>query len=225
MAVVGYQIRLKVVFNANGGSGAPDWISNPINGYEVVPEIPYTLSVILPASKPTRYGYTFLGWSVSSGATSASYQAGGQYSFTFYDVLYGEPTEHVTTLYAVWQHITDYVYYNANGTGVSNLPSTQSHWRGYSITLSNKTPDRDGYTFIGWATSASATTAQYLPGGTYSFANTVTLYAVWESIVTYVAYIKVNGVWKQADVYVRVGGQWKKATNAYVKVGGAWKST
>ena len=39
-----------------------------------------------------------------------------------------------------------------------------------------------------------------------------------------VAYIKVNGAWKQAVPYVKVNGVWKQAV-PYVKVNGAWKTT
>lgn len=38
---------------------------------------------------------------------------------------------------------------------------------------------RSGYTFLGWATSSSATSASYQPGGSYTANASVTLYAVW----------------------------------------------
>lgn len=219
-----YQIALKVNFDANGGSGAPSSVRNPkVSGYAAVSDIPATLSVTIPTDKPTRTYYTFQGWSASSGATSASYAAGGSYSHTFYDVLYGQPTEYVAKLYAVWSHQTAYVNYDANGG--SGAPAQQSHWAGYSVTLSSTKPTRDGYTFLGWAESSSATTATYQPGETCALYTTTTLYAVWEAIATYVAYIKVGGAWKQADVYVKVSGAWKQSSQAYVKVSGAWKST
>lgn len=70
-----------VNYNANGGTGAPDG------------QIKYhNQNLTLSSIKPTRTGYTFLGWSTSSTATSATYSAGG--SFT---------SNANTTLYAVWQ--------------------------------------------------------------------------------------------------------------------------
>ncbi len=66
-------------YNANGGSGAPASQSGAAS---------YTVS----SAQPTRSGYTFLGWSKSSTATSASYKAGDSITLTAN-----------ITLYAVWQ--------------------------------------------------------------------------------------------------------------------------
>lgn len=169
-----YNFRLNVTFDMNGGTGGPNvgLSSGKTSDY-----IPYTISVNLPSSVPTRSGYEFLGWATSASATAASYSAGGTYSYTFYDATYGETTTHTTILYAVWKHVNAYVYFNANGG--SGAPSTISHWQGHSVTLPSTTPTRSGYNFLGWAKSADATTAAYLPGETYALYTTVTLYAVW----------------------------------------------
>lgn len=65
-------------YNANGGSGAPSTQSGSTS---------YTIS----STVPTRSGYTFLGWSKSSSATTPEYYAGNTI------ILSGN-----TTLYAVW---------------------------------------------------------------------------------------------------------------------------
>lgn len=52
-----------------------------------------------------------------------------------------------------------------------------------TFTVPNQTPTKDGYTFKGWADSATATTAQYQPGGTIAVKHEnspKTVYAVWE---------------------------------------------
>lgn len=89
----------QVIFNANGGSGAPSTI-NHWAGY----------SVTIPDTIPTRSGYTFLGWSKSSTATTATYYPGKDYA------LYT-----TVTLYAVWQQ-NDYIYVNVNGTWKKAIP-------------------------------------------------------------------------------------------------------
>ena len=72
------------------------------------------------------------------------------------------------------------VKYDANG-GIG-APGNQTKTWGYVLTLSTQVPTRTGYTFLGWATSRTAVTAQYQPGGSYGADADVTLYAVWSRI-------------------------------------------
>ncbi|MBO4354416.1 MAG: InlB B-repeat-containing protein [Clostridia bacterium] len=158
-----------VSYNANGGSGAPS-SQTKTEG----------VALTLSSTKPTRSGYTFLGWSESSSATSATYSAGGTYS-----------KDASTTLYAVWKKntttTTTYtVSYNANGG--TGAPSNQTKTKNVALILSSVIPTRTGYTFLGWATSSSATSATYQPGGSYTANANATLYAVWQKI-TYNFYV------------------------------------
>ena len=145
-----------VKYNANGGSGAPSaqtkWKDQTLT---------------LSSTKPTRTGYTFLGWSTSSSATSATYSAGGSYT-----------ANAAATLYAVWKAITYTVKYNANGG--SGAPANQTKTYGKALTLSTTKPTRTNYNFKGWGTSASATTVAYAAGASYTANAAITLYAVWE---------------------------------------------
>ena len=70
------------------------------------------------------------------------------------------------------------VSYDANGG--SGAPEKQTKIHDKPLTLSSIKPTRSGYKFLGWATSKSATTAEYLPGGSYTANAAVTLYAVWK---------------------------------------------
>ena len=81
------------------------------------------------------------------------------------------------------------VSYNANGG--TGAPSSQTKLSGQSLTLSTVKPTRTGYTFQGWATSASGTVA-YSPGATYTANAKVTLYAVWK-VKTYAVKYNANG--------------------------------
>lgn len=150
----------KVTYNANGGTGAPGqqtkWKDQTLT---------------LSTTKPTRSGYSFLGWSTSSTATSATYSAGGSYT-----------ANSAATLYAVWKANTYKVTYNANGG--TGAPSAQTKTHGVSLTLSNAQPTRVNYNFKGWALSASATTPTYYPGSSYTNNSAATLYAVWELAYT-----------------------------------------
>lgn len=144
-----------IKFNANGGSGAPGNQTKWKNQ-----------TLTLSSTKPTRTGYSFLGWSTSSTATSATYSAGGSYT-----------ANASATLYAVWKANTYTVTYNANGG--SGAPSNQTKTYGVTLTLSSTKPTRTNYTFKGWGTSASATTVSYAAGGSYTTNAAITLYAVW----------------------------------------------
>lgn len=146
----------KITYNANGGSGAPGsqtkWKDQALT---------------LSNTKPTRTGHSFLGWSTSSTATSATYSAGGSYT-----------ANSAATLYAVWKANTYTVKYNANGG--SGAPANQTKTYGKTLTLSSTKPTRTNYTFKGWGTSASATSVSYASGASYTTNAAITLYAVWE---------------------------------------------
>lgn len=82
------------------------------------------------------------------------------------------------------------IKYDANGG--SGAPASQTKTYNTTLTLSSTRPTRTGYTFKGWATSSTATTAQYQPGGSYTANASATLYAVW-SIIQYTITYKANG--------------------------------
>lgn len=81
------------------------------------------------------------------------------------------------------------VKYNANGG--SGAPSSQTKWKDQTLTLSKTKPTRTGYTFQGWATSASGSVV-YASGASYTSNASVTLYAVWKAI-TYTVSYNANG--------------------------------
>lgn len=163
-----------VSYDANGGSGAP------VNQLKH-----YGKTLTLSSTIPTRTGYIFKGWSAEPTATSASWSAGSSYT---------DNTPRI--LYAVWEAVTYTVSYNANGG--FGAPGSQIKTHGQDLTLSTVVPTRTNYTFKGWATSASAESATYSAGGTYSTDKAITLYAVWElayvppRIIDFIAY-RVNG--------------------------------
>ena len=149
-----------VTYNANNGAGSPSAQSKD-----------YGTNITLSSTVPTRSGYTFLGWSTSSTATSATYQPGD--SFT------GNSN---TTLYAVWKENTYTVSFNANGG--SGAPGRQTKYHFSTLTLSSTKPTRTGYTFLGWSTSSTATSATYQSGSSFTSNSDIILYAVWQQNYT-----------------------------------------
>ena len=160
-------------YDANGGSGAPS------DATYTSASSTYTAQV--SSVKPTKAGHTFLGWSKSSTAATATYQSGANITLS----------PGTTTLYAVWQEVKQdwfaYLYYNANGG--SGAPSTQSDSinaaspsGSKTFTISSAKPTKSGFDFKGWSEDSAATTPSYQPGGTISvpYDSTKTLYAVWQ---------------------------------------------
>ena len=76
--------------------------------------------------------------------------------------------------------ITYTVSYVASGS--DNEPSAQTKTHGTPLVLSAEAPSKDGYTFMGWSTDNTSTTADYYPGGKYSNNADITLYAVWNEL-------------------------------------------
>lgn len=201
-----------ITYNANGGSNAPSSQSVSLTckgwstsssatsasyscGSSYKPTSAVTLYAVwnssvstnLKTGTPAKSGYTFLGWSKSSNATSSSYDPGDTITLTSN-----------TTLYAVWKKNPTTTYtlsYNANGGSVS--PKSASVSSGSSVKLPTPTKtyvfkyDANGGSNApssqsaslgckGWSTSSSATSASYSCGSSYKPTSSVTLYAVWE---------------------------------------------
>ncbi len=72
------------------------------------------------------------------------------------------------------------ISFDANGG--QNPPAAQTGYVNLyeSITIPVTQPTRSGFSFLGWAESANAVTAQYQPGETVSPGKSLTLYAVWQ---------------------------------------------
>lgn len=180
-----------ISYDANGGSGAPS-----------AQTAIYGSSLRLSSTTPTREGYTFLGWATSSQATTATHSPGGSYMFTA-----------ATTLYAVWGRTSYVITYNANGG--SGAPSNQTKYHGQALTLSSGKPTRSGYTFLGWAKSSAAQSAEYASGQSYTENAAITLYAVWDktyqkpSIYNLTATrCNENGTPDDNELYAKINCQW-----------------
>ena len=163
-AACGYEdIKAKTVtYNLNGGSGSIAGQSCWSSG---------ACSMTVSNTVPTRSGYKFLGWATSSGSATATYTGGKTISVSSN-----------MALYAVWAPVYT-LSYNVNG-GTGSLTSSSCNPSSTSgsctITISVISPVRDGYEFLGWNTSSSATTATYTNGSKVTMQGNKTLYAVWK---------------------------------------------
>ena len=147
-----------ITYNANGG-----------NESNQTQEVKYGETWTTKDKIFTKTGYTQVGWNTKADGSGTTYSL---------KKLQKAKKEGNLTLYAKWKVNTYTITYNANGgTGV---PSSQTKTYGKSLTLSSTKPTRTGYTFLGWATSSSATKATYTAGGKYTANSDATLYAVWK---------------------------------------------
>ena len=159
----------KLTFNANGGKGSVAAITAL-----------YGATVTIPKASLTREGYYFMGWAESATATAVQYKTGNTLTLTG-----------AKTLYAVWKAQTRKLTFDANG-GTGTLPATVSVAYGTKATVGKGSLSREGYYFMGWATTKTASAAEYKTNSTIVLTDNVTLYAVWK-VQTKKLSFNVNG--------------------------------
>ena len=154
-------VKSYVVLDANGGVYTDNTTTKRLLG-EVGTSVNY--------EKPTRDGYTFLGWAADSDADAV-----------LDDVVFGEKGT-TTTYYAVWEK-NPVVVLDANDgkytDGSDTLTLTGKAGKTVNTAEDYAEPTRDGFTFLGWASTPDATTAL----GTVVFGEaetTTKYYAVWQ---------------------------------------------
>ncbi len=147
-----------ITYDANGGVNVPE-----------PAEMKVGENAYITSMNPTRFGYTFMGWSTSASG-SISYKSGELYTL-------GKDI----TLYAVWEPNVYKIVYNAKGG--SGGPSSQTYI--YSedgvINIETSSPTRKNYVFLGWSLSEDASEVNYKPGQEWkrNNADNYVLYAVW----------------------------------------------
>ena len=134
---------------------------------------------------PTRAGYTLIGWSATSGATSPTYGP-----TDYVGPLYGSSYK----FYAVWQQSTATITLNGNGgkwddaTGIIQLTRNVGdvlNFGSYSLLT------RDRYTLLGWSANIAATSATYGVNDNVDVgASDATYYAIWQKITIDLFYWK-----------------------------------
>lgn len=110
-----------------------------------------------------------------------------------------------TTSYSFTQNITLYAKWSLTTTnGSLNLPAASV---------------KAGYNFLGWGTSAQATTYKQ-PGDSITPTKNTTYYAIWKAAGNVRIY--VDGEYKMALAYIYTGSEWK-LTVPYIKSSTDWK--
>ena len=158
---------VKITFYANNGS------SNVV--YQNVTSGTF---VDLQSNSFSYTGYSFLKWNTKADGKGVSYN-NAQNVYLNNDLV----------LYAIWEPITYYIKFNANG-GTGSM-SNQNMTYGVYANLYNNSFSRDGYSFLRWNTKADGTGINYNNGASiYNLASingsVINLYAIWEKDITYI---------------------------------------
>ena len=160
-------------YNLNGGSGSIPNQTCLSDG---------NCKFIITSTTPTRSGYVFLGWANTSSATSAAYPPNYELSIT------GNKT-----LYAVWAPIYTLTYNLNGGTGEIAAETCNPSTIGGNcqVNVTSTTPAREGYKFLGWANTSSATSATISSHDIIYLDQNRTIYAIWAP--TYIVTFDLNG--------------------------------
>lgn len=197
---VTYSVKTYTVsYNANGGSGAPGSQTKT-----------YNVALTLSSQKPTKAN-------TSAGSYTVTLNPNGGACGT------GSLSAARTTKYTFSKWNT-----NSSGTGTSYSPGA-SYTANASLALyaiysgstttaavTLPTPTRDGYDFLGWATSTSASSGST---GSYTPSGNITLYAIWGALG--LVYIDNGTVIEAYQVYVDNGSTWELYA-PYVDSGTGW---
>ena len=166
LVVVDDGSRFSVVYNANGGSGAPV----DANIYQA------NTSATVSSDSPLRPGYTFLGWTKKQTSSAAELVGGETVTLADKDLV----------LYAVWKANTYTVKYNSFG-GFGSMAADAFTFDVESV-LKKNAFTKEGHTFTGWALSANGNAVYNDCETVFNLCaedgGEITLYAVWKATVT-----------------------------------------
>jgi len=169
------EAQYAISYVLDGGVNAP---GNPSE--YIVTELPLTIA------NPSKPDYSFAGWIVQ--------YADGRTVLTLSNYVIPEGTTGDLQLTARWstigiEPIIWYtMHYYANwpngdaGIGTAPIDDHSPYMIGKTVTvLDQGTLDKQGYTFLGWATAPEADQPTHLPGSTFTIQANTVLYAVWQS--------------------------------------------
>ena len=180
-----------ITYNLDGGSVTG---TNPTSG---------TYDSVLTLESPTKTGYTFTGWTVTSGLNTSTAKYGSSSSTVTSSIASASTlaigssatantyVKNLTaasngsvTLTANWQANTYTVTFNTNGGDTSNSVATVTYNSTYGTMPE---PTKTGYVFMGWFTDASEGT-KITSTTTVTITSNQTLYAHWRPIGYNVVY-------------------------------------
>ncbi len=171
-----------ITFNANGGTIQED-----------TKKVVYssTQNNDVSTLNPTKFGYIFNGWYTSTSGGIQVYGSNGKCNVNANDYwtsskqwIYADNV----ILYAQWTAITYQIVFNGNGNTSGSMTNMECKY-GATYSLSENGFNKDGYEFIGWATSANGEVVYQNQQEINSLSSVngskINLYAKWKLILVY----------------------------------------
>ena len=151
-------------------------------GTETAAEFQPENSVYSPGNKVELYiGQGLDNWMIADFDMASNPSWKGNITNLRFDVLNKSPegtNVRIDYIYTIIPERT--VTFNANGTGVTNMPANTTKDVGETLNIT-QVPKRAGYQFIGWAKSANPADGEKVKS-TWTITDNTTLYAIWNKI-------------------------------------------
>ena len=194
----GDALSFSVHYECNGGTNAT---SNPSS---------YTAGIETLLADPARAGYTFGGWYTSSSLSGAAVSK-----------ITSETTGDLT-LYAKWKANTYTIVFDPNGASGNQRTQAMTYDRTAALTANGFR--LDGSAFIGWATSPSASSAEFtdrqsVSNLTADADGTVTLYAIWATNAYLLSFDSNGGNGEMAGSMCNYGATYTLPTCTFTREG------
>lgn len=191
----------KVILDGNGGTYGSNLTTITYAGSVTSTSSSATIPIAFADPGFAKSGYTLVGFSKSSSATSADYATEGTYQLSSSSTSSTSPSK--VTLYAVWEKKAQTYYgkviLNGNGGTYGNNLATITYQGNVSSNTSPATIPiaytdpgfiKSGYALVGFSKKSTDTSASYGTSGTYYLSSSstsssspasVTLYAIWSN--------------------------------------------
>ena len=185
-----------ITYNLNGGAMSGQKTS-------------YTVADSFTLPTPTRTGYTFTGWTGSTGATPQK------------TVTVNKGTRGNLSYTANWNANNYYVTYDANG-GTGTMDTDTATYNENYVTKANQFI-KTGYEFIGWTTNADGSGSNWISWigkpWKWTYTKNITLYAQWKAKTYTITYEPNGGVGDKYKQTVTYDTYFKTAKNRFTRTG------
>ena len=124
----------------------------------------------IPTQTPTKYGFTFVGWTSDRHGTTPSVEPWQTVTAQGESMIY----------YALWSRKTYTIHFE--GLGGTPVPDDLILYEDESKTVPRIFPKMEGYSFLGWSLEQGAELPDYCAGMKLPVNQNMTLYAVWQMV-------------------------------------------